>query len=164
MWSIWRFRLVIVTGVVPLAHADATSVRVVLDARPRFECRYCVLRHLVDLPLLVVLARERQVHAYPRANLRWTEVDDLLRIGLVPDVYVYHPQRMARIDGSPRAALRRQSGKKNECKEDTKHRKSRSVMRLWSIHEHAYCRRDEAAYVVLQRCCMDRHDTENDRN
>ena len=59
-----------------------------------------ILGHFVDVLLLVVLAGETQVETNVGAYILRNEVDDLLRIGLVPHVYMNEPHRVLRVDGT----------------------------------------------------------------
>ena len=61
---------------------------------PRLVGTHGTARHLVDVALLVVLAREREVHADVGLNFLGDEVNNLLRIGRVPHVDMHQPERM----------------------------------------------------------------------
>ncbi len=59
---------------------------------PRLIGEHGVLWHLVDFEVLVVLARQREVEADERSYLLWNQVDDFLRIGIVPHINVNQPK------------------------------------------------------------------------
>ena len=64
------------------------------DCGPRLVGQYGILWHLIDVLILVVLARKREVDTYIWAYIRRDEIDDFLRVSLVPYIYMYHPERV----------------------------------------------------------------------
>ena len=74
---------------------------------PRLVGAHGIAGHAVHAGLRVELARQRQVHADVGFDVGRNEVDNLLRVGRVPHVDVYQPQRMLVVN---RSALLRLDG------------------------------------------------------
>ena len=67
---------------------------------PRLVGAHSITGHAVHARLRVELARQRQVHADIGLDVGRNEVDNLLRVGRVPHVDVYQPQRMFVVNGT----------------------------------------------------------------
>ena len=64
------------------------------DGRPRLIGAHSRTRPGIDILILIVCTRQREVHTYVWPDILRNEVDNLLRVSIEPHVNVYQPQRM----------------------------------------------------------------------
>ena len=85
--------------------AGEPHVVVLAHRCPRFIGTYGILWHLIHIFLRVILAREREVQTDVRLDVIRNQVDNLLRVGLVPHIHMHQPQGVLVVNRS--ALLRR---------------------------------------------------------